>query len=300
MRYFIRHYLYPLLLLWVVIWTTWGFFNPQQLQFALLMKSATMVPLLMWLEWRYPLSPNWGMTWQFLTRRDLVFIAVNGLTFAAINYGLVFIAIDISASNSGPLTGQPIILQLVIALLVFETLQYSVHRLMHSDNTPFSRFLWRSHAIHHLPQQLYVIMHAVFHPVNAVIVRLGVQVLPLWLLGYEPMVVFIMGSIIGLHGLISHLNLDLRLGRMNYVFVGPELHRFHHSAKAAEAVNFAAALSFFDLLFGTFRYTPDEQPKSLGLRVEDGYPQQVDPIRALVFPFKPTPTRLGESPRNPA
>ena len=78
--------------------------------------------------------------------------------------------------------------------------------------------------VHHLPQQLYVIMHAVFHPVNAVIVRVFVQLLPLWVLGYDAYSALIYPSIIGLNGAFSHFNVDMRMGAMNHLFIGPELH----------------------------------------------------------------------------
>ena len=96
----------------------------------------------------------------------------------------------------------------------------------------------------------------------------------------------IYGSIIGLHATASHLNVDMRLGPFNYLFIGPELQRYHHSAKAAAAVNYGSAISLFDLAFGTFRYTPHEQPESLGLYQADGYPGQHAPMEAFLFPFR--------------
>lgn len=38
------------------------------------------------------------------------------------------------------------------------------------------------------------------------------------------------------------------MGWMNHVFIGPELHRYHHSADFNEAVNQGATLSLFDVL----------------------------------------------------
>jgi sterol desaturase/sphingolipid hydroxylase (fatty acid hydroxylase superfamily) len=68
-----------------------------------------------------------------------------------------------------------------------------------------------------------------------------------------------------MHGLFSHFNVDIRAGWMNYLFVGTELHRYHHSANVAEAGNFGATLSVFDLIFGTFVYRPGLPPQELGV-----------------------------------
>ena len=284
---FIRQVLYACLLAWDFAWIGWGLASGSY-QIANAIAGTTMVATLLVLEWRYPLAQRWRMTARHLFRRDIIFIAANGMIIVALNFGLVGLGIAIAAPIPGLLTGAPIALQVAIGLVVFESLQYSIHRFMHLDGNAITRFLWRSHAIHHLPQQLYVVMHAVFHPLNAIVVRIAVQLTPLWVLGYDPAAVFVMGSIIGLHGTISHLNLDLRMGFMNYLFVGPELHRFHHRANSAEAVNYGATLSIFDRAFGTFRYLPGEHPASLGLDQDDGYPSQHAPAAAFVFPFKPS------------
>ncbi len=88
-----------------------------------------------------------------------------------------------------------------------------------------------------------------------------------------------------LHGTISHFNVDMRMGWLNYVFVGPELHRYHHSAKSHEAVNYGATVSLFDLLFYSFLYRQGVPPLALGLKLEDGYPGQIAPLNAFLFPL---------------
>ncbi|MCZ6642567.1 MAG: sterol desaturase family protein, partial [Gammaproteobacteria bacterium] len=250
-----------------------------------MVKGFVMVVVLLLCEWVVPYQKRWGMTWRYLLKRDLVFIVLNGATIALLSTGIVMVAVVVSEYTQGPMSGQPLLLQVVVGLVVFEALQYGVHRIMHESRGPLTNFLWRSHSIHHLPQQLYVVMHAVFHPFNAVIVRLFVQLLPLWILGFDPLAVLAYGSVIALHGTISHFNVDLRMGWLNYVFVGPELHRYHHSAESHEAVNYGATLVLFDLLFNTFLYRPGVPPLALGLKQENGYPGQVAPLSAFLFPF---------------
>ena len=250
-----------------------------------MIKGGVMIVILLLCEWALPYQKRWGMTWRYLLKRDLLFILLNGATIALLSTALVMVAVVVAEYTEGPMSGQPLLLQVVIGLLVFEALQYSVHRIMHESRGPMTNFLWRSHSIHHLPQQLYVVMHAVFHPVNAIIVRLIVQLIPLWILGFDPIAVLTYGSVIAFHGTISHFNVDMRMGWLNYLFVGPELHRYHHSAKSHEASNYGATLSLFDLFFNTFVYRPGVAPLALGLKTEDGYPGQIAPLDALLFPF---------------
>lgn len=69
----------------------------------------------------------------------------------------------------------------------------------------------------------------------------GLIRLPLFYwLGATREAVFAAGGIIGLQGLVSHCNVDLRAGWFNYLFAGTELHRYHHSGDPREAKNFGS------------------------------------------------------------
>ncbi len=287
--YLVRWGLYPLLISWYLLCISYVLLYPAQLRELQMLMVGTMLTVLFACEWWLPYQKRWGMTWGYLLKRDLVFIGLNGVTMGLLSIALVSLAIEVSEFTQGPMAGKPLWIQFVVAILSFEAIQYSVHRIMHESRGPVTNFLWRSHAIHHLPQQLYVVMHAVFHPFNAIIVRLVVQMLPLWFWGFDPMAVFISYSIIGFHGTISHFNVDLRMGWLNYVFIGPELHRYHHSANSHDAVNYGAALSLFDLLGKTFLYRPGIAPRELGLKEENGYPGQIRPLASFLFAFSTHP-----------
>ncbi|MEZ5595653.1 MAG: sterol desaturase family protein [Pseudomonadales bacterium] len=297
MTTFARYCLYPLLWLWTLACIGVAAGRPEAMEGIVAVKGAGTVGVLLLFEWLTPLDARWGMTLRHVLRRDLPMAVVNGAFLAGTNYGLLAMSVAVAATGDGLLAGQPLLLQIVLGLVAFEALQYTLHRAMHGGGTAVTRFLWRTHAIHHLPQQLYPVMHAVFHPVNALLVRIAVQLTPIWLFGFEPFAVFVTGSIVALHGTVSHLNVDMRMGWLNYVFVGPELHRLHHAAATPAARNFAAALSVFDLLFGTFQL-PREQPAALGLRTEDGYPGQHAPLALLAFPFRTPRLAAGREIRN--
>jgi len=82
------------------------------------------------------------------------------------------------------------------------------------------------------------------HPLNF-IVSLAIVQLPLVTLGARPETLFLFNALMGLQGLVSHFNVDIKAGPLNYLLVGAELHRFHHSANLNEAQNFGVLTPFW-------------------------------------------------------
>ncbi|MCG6859415.1 MAG: sterol desaturase family protein [Salaquimonas sp.] len=240
--------------------------------------------LLIGLEFVWPVEDKWCMTWRSFAR-DIQFFAVNGATIFATNLAFAWIGVELGKGHSGVLTGVPLFLSVPVAIFVVDFFQYWQHRIAHEAPGPFGRFLWRSHAAHHLPEQVYVLMHPAGHPVNTFIVRGLVTILPLYLLGASAETVVLANMVIGIQGLFSHTNLDLRAGWFNYIFVGTELHRYHHSADTEESGNYAVALSLIDILFGSFIYRPGRVPEQLGVYDPDSYPRSGQVARIMLLPF---------------
>ncbi|MFK5978414.1 MAG: sterol desaturase family protein [Rhizobiaceae bacterium] len=237
------------------------------------------------IEFLFPYEYRWAMTLRSFIA-DLKYIVGNSLGVAATSALLATFAITISGDLNGPASTWPEPFQLLACLLIFEAGNYFAHRSMHEGRGWLGRFLWRSHSVHHLPPRLYLIMHAVFHPINGVIIQGIVIVIPVWLMGYNQEVVVMFLIINGMHGLISHFNVDIRMGWANYLFIGPELHRYHHSADVREAKNYGATLSVYDQLFGTFIYRPGQMPKELGVRPETGLPDYERYFEVMALPFR--------------
>lgn len=232
-----------------------------------------------------PYDRRWAMTWRSLWS-DIKFAVPNGLTLRALGFAFGYLGISASDNLSGPAQDWPLLIQLAISLLVFEGINYGVHRAMHELPGPLGAWLWRVHAAHHLPPRLYLVMHAVFHPINALIIRGLVIVLPIWAMGYDQQVVALFSMIMALHGIISHFNVDMRISWANYLFVGPELHRYHHSSRPDERKNYGATLSVFDQLLGTFVYRPGVPPRDLGVGPESGLPDYNQTGAVLALPFR--------------
>ena len=172
----------------------------------------------------------------------------------------------------------------VLTALTYEFLQYWFHRISHEGNGAFGRWLWRVHVAHHLPGGVYLIMHAVRHPLGLVMSFIVMQG-ALILMGASQQSIFLLNSLMGLHGLISHFNVDVKAGIFNYLFVGPELHRFHHSAAPEESLNYGVLTPVWDLVFGTFYYRPDRTPDRLGVENTNDYPQSHEFLKVLALPF---------------
>src|SRR6188508_2149942 len=162
----------------------------------------------------------------------------------------------------------PIIAQLALKIVAGDFLRYWLHRAAHTW-TP----LWRLHAIHHAPEKLYTTNVFRFHPAEKALQFLC-DTLPFMLVGIGTEVLAYYFVFYAVSGLLQHSNSDLKLGWLNYVVSGPEVHRWHHSRHVAESNNnFAHSFVVWDLLFGTYFRPRDRAVEDLGLRSRD-YPRR--------------------------
>ncbi len=241
--------------------------------------------ILVILEFIYPLEQRWKMTWPSF-RRDLKYFAVNGMTIAAVNAGFAYVGISLAGTHHGPISNWPLYIAVPAGALAVEFLQYWQHRFSHEARGPIGRWLWRVHVAHHLPDKVYVVMHPAGHPINGLIVRGFVTIIPLYFLGASAAAVAIVTGLFAVQGLVSHTNIDLRAGWFNYIFTGSELHRYHHSADPKDNGNYATALSFLDVVFGTQIYRPGNLPSALGVRDTAEYPHSTDIVKVMMLPFR--------------
>ena len=147
----------------------------------------------------------------------------------------------------------PLLGQIGLMLLVAEFFRYWIHRLMHEFNP-----LWKLHAVHHASDKLYTINVGRFHPLDKAIQFLG-DSLPFLLLGVGPDVFAAYFVFYAVNGFYQHSNADVRLGLLNWVVAGPELHRWHHSTVIAEGhANYGNNLIIWDACFGT-RLLPNKR-----------------------------------------
>lgn len=245
--------------------------------------SGVRIVLMLLIEFQFPAKLEWKMTWASF-RRDLKYMALNGGIAGLLKLTLAWLALDLSSLNTGIVANLPFWAELTMLLLVYEFFQYWYHRLSHEGRGSIGLWLWRAHVAHHLPDRVYLLMHPVGHPFN-LLISLALLQWPLILLGAKPETVFLFNALISLQGLLSHFNVDVKAGWLNYVFVGTELHRFHHSANIEEAKNYGVLTPFWDLVFGTFVYAPHKLPLRIGVVEPENYPDSMDLCKVLTLPL---------------
>lgn len=170
----------------------------------------------------------------------------------------------------------PMFFQIVLGMLIAEFGLYWAHRIAHEWP-----FMWRFHALHHSVTRLWVINTGRFHLADTIF-KVALSQIPLYLLG-APVIVFLWGSAMtAFTGLLTHCNIDVRTGPLDWFFSTPALHRWHHSKIPAEGnKNYTENLVIWDIVFGTY-FKPNRRPP-----VDIGIDGVVDPTfwGQLIQPF---------------
>jgi sterol desaturase/sphingolipid hydroxylase (fatty acid hydroxylase superfamily) len=115
--------------------------------------------------------------------------------------------------------------------------------------------------------------------------------LVLGVIGFDPLAIVFAVPVGGVAAGTSHWGTDVRCGVLNYVFVTPEVHRWHHSAQVPEghkySCNYGVEFIFWDILFGTF-HLPQENgqvvpPERIGH--PDGLPDEPNYLKLVLVPL---------------
>jgi len=174
----------------------------------------------------------------------------------------------------------PLALQVVLAAVISEFGVYWAHRVAHEKE-----FFWRLHSTHHSVERLYWLNAGRDHPLGVLWIY-TMEFVPLILLGCPELVMLLFFTLEAVHGLFQHGNIDVRLGPLNWIFSGPDLHRWHHSSVIEESnKNYGATLICWDILFGT-RFLPDDRrfPAELGIPQIPTFPKTF--LGQLRVPFR--------------
>lgn len=260
-------------------WAALGLYSDWSSFFML---SGGLVLALAWFalwEWRWPHRMDWQAR-PIDRKRDGLFMlalfATDALTDVLIR-GLVML---VNVDAQGLATGLPLWLAVPIAALLGEFGDYWLHRWKHRGG-----WLWRVHFVHHRPSTLNVSNNFTTHPLDLLLRKIA-HVLPLWLLGFEPMAIALAALFSQTQSFATHANSRGTLGWLNYLIGSAELHRWHHSTNIAEAQNFGTALPLWDQLFGTFLWRSGE-PVALGVKACAQQPDEHDIRGLLGYPLEP-------------
>ena len=179
----------------------------------------------------------------------------------------------------------PIWLQVLVFLLLVSQFRYWMHRFQHKNE-----FLWELHSYHHRVTDLKASNLLVSHPIDFALRNVLVYIV-LGIIGFHPLAILITAPALLVSAAFSHCGGDVKGGVLNYVFVTPEVHRWHHSAEVPEnhrySVNYGVEFAFWDILFGTF-HLPEkdgqpEQPTRIGHPA--GYADESNYLKLLLAPL---------------
>ncbi|MBS1518601.1 MAG: sterol desaturase family protein [Bacteroidetes bacterium] len=168
----------------------------------------------------------------------------------------------------------PVWLQVLFFVITHDFYIYWFHRWQHNN-----RFLWRTHEAHHSPKTVDWLSGARSHSLE-ILINQSVEFAPIILLGAAPEVAIYKGMISAVWGMFIHSNIDVRLGRLQYLINGPEMHRWHHSDDGGKEYqnNFGTKFAVWDWIFGTAFFPDPEKRKPLrfGLSDTPEYPLSIE------------------------
>jgi len=275
---------YPMILFSTIVVSSYAILN--ELDFAKVYGFFLMglVAILILTEKFHAAKTEWKINRNLLFHRDIPYMLLGGITLGLANFIIGYFLITFSTEKNHAFWDMPILFDFFLSLLIIDFLWYWYHRFCHENKSEIGKFLWKVHVAHHLPKQVYVLMHAVSHPLNTLIAR-GIMTTPLFILGFSIEVVFLVNIFMNLQTMISHYNVNIRTGVLNYFIIGTELHRYHHSANPKESKNYGSILTVWDHLFGTFYYQPSRLPGKLGVGNPEYYPDEREILKIVALPF---------------
>lgn len=251
---------------------------------------ATYVPVtagtlvIMALERLLPYRREWRPSRHEVVQDSTYLALVHALLPKALGAASVFLLFEWSHGRDWAMASWwpkewPVLAQTVLMVLIVDGLRYWLHRLSHEWEP-----LWRFHAVHHAPQRLYTLNVGRFHPIDKAL-QFVFDALPFIALGVQEEVMSLYFVWYAVNGFFQHSNVDVRLGYLNYLVSGPELHRWHHSVHTQESNhNYGNHLILWDVVFRS-RYLPTERTVgALGL-INRAYPEGI--AQQMRAPFIP-------------
>jgi sterol desaturase/sphingolipid hydroxylase (fatty acid hydroxylase superfamily) len=143
----------------------------------------------------------------------------------------------------------PLWLQGVAGVAVLDFFTWLSHFLLHK-----MAWGWRVHRVHHSDVAVDVTTAFRQHP-GETVWRIAWRVLPVTALGLPIPVVALYELLSATNGLLEHANIAVPAradGLMRWLFVTPNMHKWHHSRDARETdTNYGNIFSVWDRLFGT-------------------------------------------------
>jgi len=175
----------------------------------------------------------------------------------------------------------PWLVQILLAFVITDFIQWNTHRLLHRVN-----WMWEFHKVHHSVKEMGFAAHLRFHWMETIFYK-TIQYIPLAMIGFGIEDFFIIHILAVAVGHINHANLNWGYGPFKYLLNNPKMHIWHHAKKLPKqhryGVNYGLTLSVWDFLFGTAYIPESGRDIELGFRGDDKFP--VGFVRQITYPL---------------
>lgn len=251
--------------------------------------------VLQWLLPAYKEQKNFRKS----TTYDLAYsyiLTISTPLFVAVPVAMAQALIELSPAIDGIYriiqVNMSLAMQTLLAVVLIDFVSYWRHRIMHMP------WLWPIHAIHHSSTTLTWLSTERFHIFNHVISSfISIIVVTIF---FGPVAAIYSSLLRRFYNFFIHSNVRIDYGPLNYIFVSPRFHHWHHSRDPrAINCNYTTFFSFFDLIFGSYYLPKDKSfPDDLG---ENDYIKEgliahfLYPLRCWVRLLKGQEPRLRES-----
>jgi sterol desaturase/sphingolipid hydroxylase (fatty acid hydroxylase superfamily) len=146
----------------------------------------------------------------------------------------------------------------ILVVLFADFMYYWWHRMEHRV-----RFMWASHSVHHSSTD-YDLSTALRLPWLEDTFLIWMMLIPIILLGFNPLQVVIASEIVSNYQIWIHNQKVGKLGFLDKILNTPSVHRVHHGANPQYIdKNYGGILIIWDRLFGT--YEPENEKVIYGL-----------------------------------
>lgn len=212
-------------------------------------------------------------------------IAYNALSMVAVEAFNDFLGLfgitNLVAIQVGNLPGWS---QLLIIFVLRDFMQWNIHRLYHHVG-----WMWEFHKVHHSTKEMGFAALLRYHWMENILYR-SLEYIPLAMIGFGISDFFIVHIFTLVAGQIGHANLNIPLGKLKYIFNGPQMHLWHHAkdlpASHPHGFNYGITLSIWDYIFGTHYWPSNDENLAVGLADEEKFPedfvgQNIEPFRRI-------------------
>ncbi|MBK6290503.1 MAG: sterol desaturase family protein [Ignavibacteria bacterium] len=228
------------------------------------------------LERCFPYTPGQRIFREGFLNDFVWYSLVQSYVLGLVIFGLIgWIDASTSLERYHIVRDLPMWLQVLVFFVVHDLYIYWFHRWQHRNG-----YLWRLHEAHHSTKDVDWLSGSRSHALE-ILINQTVEFLPIILLA-SPEVAVIKGCIDAVWGMYIHSNIDVRSGRLQRIFNGPEMHRWHHAIDVdAHDRNFSTKMAVWDWLFGTAYLPADRKPTGYG--IGEGFPTNYMSQHAYAF-----------------